>query len=424
MNGRKSILMILFFLFLGSSALDARRAKRPPSAEKIWNDALKANDDTGYKTTYKRKRYKSKRRRYKKHRKSKKKSAAPKIISLSSEKKLQKSLVILGFYQGTINGEVNEPETRQAIKAMNHSYRNEDTTFLDAEAKDILINLADLSQYDSYLTSTKTDENSKNIKLQTALKVFGFYQDEIDGLVGPGTHSSIVQYKEKNNLTQGKKLDFEEKYQLIAKAIVLNREHIKIAKEKLKLPENLEEKPLVTDQGNQTKPVNSKTEEDKLVVDQVEHTTSAMVEDFFTEVAAEEEVEEEASEEAAEAAEEVEAVEEEASEAVEAVEEEEAAAEEEETSVETVKEEAADANTTHKELEDSSVTQDEVEDFALTPEECSTLVDSYDEAVLGGDMDKFGDLESTANILINMCDIQKTKTGNIAETMKRLKEGE
>ncbi len=33
----------------------------------------------------------------------------------------------------------------------------------------------------------------------------------------------------------------------------------------------------------------------------------------------------------------------------------------------------------------------------------------------------FGDIESTTNILMNMCNIKKTKTGDIAQTIKKLR---
>ena len=60
MYGKKIVLMILFFVLLGSSALDARRVKRRPTAEQVWNNALKANDETEYRNVHKQKKYRSK----------------------------------------------------------------------------------------------------------------------------------------------------------------------------------------------------------------------------------------------------------------------------------------------------------------------------------------------------------------------------
>lgn len=314
MYHKKSFVVILFFLFFASNVLDARTNKRSSKAMDFLNNASKSNS------------YKSKRR---KSSRNKKKSNIEKNIT--DEKKLQKSLVLLGFYHGAIDGEVNEFETRQAIRTMNQTYRNKDNSFLDSEVKNTLIYMADLYMYDRYLTSDKRDKKTKSIKLQTALKVFGFYSDEIDGLIKKETISSIIKYKKEKNLSEGKELDFEEKYQLISVAIELNQNNIKEAKESLKLPMKNKKIPVIDNEVKE----NSFSKEDILV---------------------------------------------------------------------------------------PVIIEEETEGLGFTQEECLTLVASYDEAVLEANMEIFDDLESTANIIINMCDIKKTKTGDIAETVKRLKE--
>ena len=162
--------------------------------------------------------------------------------SVSDEMKLQTSLLGLGYYHGVIDGEINNFETRKAIKAMNQAFGKGDILFLDDQAKKMLIYLADIYGFKQNLTSNDTSEDSKNIKLQTALKVLGFYHGEIDGLVGSETRSSILQYKEANNMNKDDKLDVEEGHQLVSKAIDKNRQYIEEAKEGLKRNQSKPEK--------------------------------------------------------------------------------------------------------------------------------------------------------------------------------------
>ena len=113
----------------------------------------------------------------------------------SDEMKIQKALSSLGFYRGAIDGEVNSFETRSAIKEMNKAYEISDNASLKTEAKDALIFLGTLFEFDRNLISSGTDKRTKGKKIQTALKIHGFYFTKIDGLVGSGTRNSIAQYK-------------------------------------------------------------------------------------------------------------------------------------------------------------------------------------------------------------------------------------
>ena len=260
--------MILFCLFLFSSMLDARtykkrRTVKPRNSTDFLNKALKDNNDQyGFDILQSKKKRKTRRykRRYKKKRKSSRKKRsttkktsssvadavvlpAAEVAAVSDEMKLQKSLMALGYYHGAIDGEVNNFETRTAIKTMNQAFGNGNTLFLNTQVKEMLIYLADLYKFDKNLTSNDTNEESKNIKLQTALKVLGFYHDEIDGLMGPGSRGSILQYKEANNLNKDDKLDFEEEYQLVSKATDVNHQHIEEAKEGLSTTASNQSKP-------------------------------------------------------------------------------------------------------------------------------------------------------------------------------------
>ena len=164
-------------------------------------------------------------RRHKKRRHvvKKKKYVAP---VMTSGMKIQKSLAALGFYHGRIDGEVNSYETRSAIKAMNNAYEIGDTASLSPRSKDALIYLGDLFVFDRILISKDNSKRAKGKKIQTALKIHGFYHTKIDGAVGPGTRKSIAEYKAAKGLSYGDRLDFEEEYQLVSSAKKMNDRNI------------------------------------------------------------------------------------------------------------------------------------------------------------------------------------------------------
>jgi len=93
---------------------------------------------------------------------------------------------------------------------MNIAYEIGNTASLKPEAKDALIFLGTLFEFDRYLISSGTDKRSKGKKIQTALKIHGFYFSKIEGVVGSGKRKSITQYKTSKRLSHGASLDFEE----------------------------------------------------------------------------------------------------------------------------------------------------------------------------------------------------------------------
>lgn len=153
----------------------------------------------------------------------------PPVHTVTPEKKIQKALLALGFYHGSIDGEINAYETRSAIKAMNRAYERGDTASLDSRAKDTLIYLGDLFTLDRYLVARGSDRRTKRKKLQAALKIHGTYHGKIDGVVGRGTRAAIAAY------TGGSSsLGFEEEYRLIESAKKKNDRNIEDAIASLK----------------------------------------------------------------------------------------------------------------------------------------------------------------------------------------------
>lgn len=83
-----------------------------------------------------------------------------------------------------------------------------------------------LFEFDRYLILSETDNRSKRKKVQTALKIHGFYLDNIDGVVGSGMSNSIAQCKSAKGLTSGSLLDFKEEYQLVSSTKEINDKNI------------------------------------------------------------------------------------------------------------------------------------------------------------------------------------------------------
>jgi peptidoglycan hydrolase-like protein with peptidoglycan-binding domain len=166
------------------------------------------------------------RARHRSHRKVHKTHKAPARYQMTDEMRIQRALRSLGYYRGPIDGEVNSFETRSAIKKLNQYYGISNSASLKPEVKDSLIYLGTLFQFDRYLIARGNDSRTKGRKIQTALKIHGFYHSRIDGAVGSGTRRAIAEYKTAQGLSAGSRLDFEEEYQLISTAKEMNDKNI------------------------------------------------------------------------------------------------------------------------------------------------------------------------------------------------------
>jgi len=178
----------------------------------------------------------SKSTRHTTHKKHRKRKKHHKSIVITSEMKIQQALTSLGFYRGKIDGQVNSYETRSAIKSMNIAFNMGSTASLTPEAKDALVYLGTLFRFDRCLISQGTDKRSKGRKIQTSLKIHGFYFTKIDGAVGAGTRRCIGDYKISKGLSGGQSLDFEEEYQLVSSAKIMNDKDIDDTINNLKRP--------------------------------------------------------------------------------------------------------------------------------------------------------------------------------------------
>jgi peptidoglycan hydrolase-like protein with peptidoglycan-binding domain len=172
-------------------------------------------------------RHSSSKRHYKKrsHR-SKKRSYKKRAVVVTEEMRVQKALASLGFYKGKIDGALNSYETRTAIRQMNQAYGISDNSYLNREARDQLIYLANLYDLDRQLHTIGNTKKRKGTRLQAALKVHGVYPGKIDGVVGKGTRQAIREYKRQKGMVPTSTLNPEETYDLVSSAIAMNDRNI------------------------------------------------------------------------------------------------------------------------------------------------------------------------------------------------------
>lgn len=144
----------------------------------------------------------------------------------TDEMKIQRALKSLGFYRGPIDGNINSFETRTAIKELNRAYEIDDTAYMSPQERDALVYLGTLLDFDKKLSAPGNSRRTKNKRIQTALKILGFYHGKIDGSTGPMTRRAIADYRMANGFGSGYKLGYEDEYRLISTARKANDRNI------------------------------------------------------------------------------------------------------------------------------------------------------------------------------------------------------
>jgi len=157
------------------------------------------------------------------------------VVVMSDEKRIQKTLQSLGFYNGSIDGALNSYETRSAIRKMNEAYGISQTSYLKPEIKEQLIYLANLYDLDRKLHTIGNTKSRKGTRLQAALKVHGVYTGKIDGVVGKGTRRAISEYQNTKGMASNGRLTPDEVYDLVSSAVVMNDRNIHKAIEVMKV---------------------------------------------------------------------------------------------------------------------------------------------------------------------------------------------
>ena len=154
---------------------------------------------------------------------------------MNNDEKLQSALAGLGYYRGPIDGNSNSFDTRNAIMAMNRAMGRGGTIFLDTQTRETLIYMSELYRFDKNLRLQSDSEEAQAARIQTALKISGFYHEKIDGAMGPGTRERIREYRQAKGLGDGDTLSDEERQQLVQSAIESNTRLIEEVKAGLRL---------------------------------------------------------------------------------------------------------------------------------------------------------------------------------------------
>ena len=271
---RKKIvaMLILFSLLFGSIVLDAKthrkhrtyrksrhHKKKHPNPLEVLNKFIQGEDEDLSSTKRRKRKYRRRtyrRHKTKHHKKSsrKKKTTGKKTQKIAAaavttavaipssprdeEEKLQRVLSSLGYYHGLIDGDLNSFETRNAIKALNRVAGNGSKILLDPQSKATLLYLWELFYFDQNLKKRGDNEKLRVTKIQTALKITGFYHDNIDGLIGSVTRNSIRTYRQNRGLGEGESLNSSEEAQLIREASISNQHNIEEAKIELHIAHN------------------------------------------------------------------------------------------------------------------------------------------------------------------------------------------
>lgn len=145
---------------------------------------------------------------------------------MTDEKKIQIALQNLGFYRGPIDGQINAYGTRTAIRELNRAYEIGDTPSMSPQERDALVYLGTLLLFDRDLNAPGTDRRTRTRRIQTALKILGFYNGKVDGSSGPMTRRAIADYRVAYGLAPSTGLNFDEEYALINTAKTANDRNI------------------------------------------------------------------------------------------------------------------------------------------------------------------------------------------------------
>ena len=153
---------------------------------------------------------------------------------MTDEKRIQIALQSLGLYHGVIDGQINSYETRNAIRELNRQYGISEGAYLSPQERDALVYLGTLLDFDRKLNAPGGDRRTRTRRIQTALKVLGFYSGKLDGSNGPMTRRAIANYREANGLPPGTRLGYEDEYRLISTAKQANDRNIRETMNSLK----------------------------------------------------------------------------------------------------------------------------------------------------------------------------------------------
>lgn len=128
------------------------------------------------------------------------KSYAKKAPVNSEGVKVQKALTNVGYYSGSLNGNLDSYDSKAAIMQYQARYGLVQTGVLMPDVKGILLHQGDIAEITSHLNNPGYDKRSKAKRLQAALKSKGFYTSKIDGIAGKGTRNAVKLYQQSQGM--------------------------------------------------------------------------------------------------------------------------------------------------------------------------------------------------------------------------------
>jgi len=113
---------------------------------------------------------------------------------LASDAKYQKALQFLGYYHGSIDGDLSSKNSFDAIIAFHNEHHEIVTGFLEEEDKLYLSEVYRIITLEKYLSYEGKKKKRKQQQIQAALAVESLYNGKIDGRFGKVSRKALTRY--------------------------------------------------------------------------------------------------------------------------------------------------------------------------------------------------------------------------------------
>ena len=143
-------------------------------------------------------------------------SAAP---AASDGVQVQNALTSLGYYAGPLDGNLDSYESRSAVMSYQSQYGLPQTGLLQSDVKSILKYQGEVAELSGHLNYLGFEQLEKNKRLQSGLKVQGYYTAKVDGVVGRGTQNAVRLYQQANGLPITGVLTPDEEAELVSRSL-------------------------------------------------------------------------------------------------------------------------------------------------------------------------------------------------------------
>ena len=132
---------------------------------------------------------------------------------------MQKALGNLGYYAGPLDGNLDSYESRSAVMSYQSRHGLPQTGLLQSDVKSVLKYQGEIAELSGHLNYLGFEQREKNRRLQSALKVQGFYTAKVDGIVGQGTQNAVRLYQQANGKPVTGVLMQDEEAELVSQSL-------------------------------------------------------------------------------------------------------------------------------------------------------------------------------------------------------------